>query len=37
MIVHVPKTIDNDIPLPGGASTFGYETARHWGVEIAKT
>ncbi|HHW20213.1 MAG TPA: diphosphate--fructose-6-phosphate 1-phosphotransferase [Thermodesulfovibrio thiophilus] len=35
-VVHVPKTIDNDIPLPGGASTFGYETARHWGVEIAK-
>lgn len=35
-IVHVPKTIDNDIPLPGGVSTFGYETARHWGVEIVK-
>ncbi|WP_333654588.1 diphosphate--fructose-6-phosphate 1-phosphotransferase [Dissulfurispira sp.] len=35
-VVHVPKTIDNDIPLPGGASTFGYETARHWGVEIVK-
>ncbi|BCB95235.1 pyrophosphate--fructose 6-phosphate 1-phosphotransferase [Dissulfurispira thermophila] len=35
-VVHVPKTIDNDIPLPGGASTFGYETARHWGVEIIK-
>lgn len=35
-IVHVPKTIDNDIPLPGGVSTFGYQTARHWGVEIVK-
>jgi 6-phosphofructokinase 1 len=35
-VVHVPKTIDNDIPLPGGASTFGYQTARHWGVEIVK-
>jgi 6-phosphofructokinase 1 len=35
-VVHVPKTIDNDIPLPGGVSTFGYETARHWGVEIVK-
>jgi len=35
-VVHVPKTIDNDLPLPGGASTFGYETARHWGVEIVK-
>lgn len=35
-IVHVPKTIDNDIPLPGGASTFGYQTARHFGVEIVQ-
>jgi 6-phosphofructokinase 1 len=35
-VVHVPKTIDNDIPLPGGDSTFGYQTARHWGVEIIK-
>jgi 6-phosphofructokinase 1 len=33
-VVHVPKTIDNDIPLPGGLSTFGYETARHVGVQI---
>ena len=33
-IVHVPKTIDNDLPLPGGAPTFGFETARHWGTEI---
>jgi 6-phosphofructokinase 1 len=33
-VVHVPKSIDNDIPLPGGMPTFGYETARHWGVEI---
>jgi 6-phosphofructokinase len=30
----VPKTIDNDTPLPGGLSTFGYETARHEGVHI---
>lgn len=35
-VAHVPKTIDNDIPLPGGMPTFGYETARHWGVEIVK-
>ncbi|MBI3593028.1 MAG: 6-phosphofructokinase [Nitrospirae bacterium] len=35
-VVHVPKTIDNDIPLPGGASTFGYQTARHLGVEIVE-
>ncbi|MBZ0154672.1 MAG: 6-phosphofructokinase [Alphaproteobacteria bacterium] len=33
-VAHVPKTIDNDIPLPGSASTFGYQTARHWGVKI---
>jgi ATP-dependent phosphofructokinase / diphosphate-dependent phosphofructokinase len=31
---HVPKTIDNDLPLPGGAPTFGFETARHVGVEL---
>ncbi|MCS7203889.1 MAG: diphosphate--fructose-6-phosphate 1-phosphotransferase [Thermodesulfovibrio sp.] len=35
-VVHVPKTIDNDLPMPGGAPTFGYETARHWGVELVK-
>jgi 6-phosphofructokinase 1 len=33
-VVHTPKTIDNDIPLPGGFSTFGYQTARHVGVKI---
>lgn len=33
-VVHVPKTIDNDLTLPGGRSSFGYHTARHWGVEI---
>ena len=33
-VVHTPKTIDNDIPLPGGFSTFGYQTARHVGVSI---
>jgi len=31
--VHVPKTIDNDLPLPGHIPTFGYQTARHFGVE----
>lgn len=35
-IVHVPKTIDNDLPLPGGTPTFGFETARHWGTEIVE-
>lgn len=33
-VVHTPKTIDNDIPIPGGFSTFGYQTARHVGVEL---
>lgn len=35
-IVHVPKTIDNDLPLPGGTQTFGYETARDLGVKLVK-
>ena len=35
-IVHVPKTIDNDLDLPNGMSTFGFQTARHVGVEIVK-
>lgn len=33
-VVHVPKTIDNDLPLPGSMPTFGYETARSVGAEI---
>ena len=33
-IAHIPKTIDNDLPLPGNMPTFGYETARHVGCEI---
>jgi 6-phosphofructokinase 1 len=33
-VVHVPKTIDNDLDLPQGIPTFGYQTARHIGVEI---
>ncbi len=35
-VVHVPKTIDNDLNLPQGVSTFGFQTARHVGVEIVK-
>jgi 6-phosphofructokinase len=35
-VAHVPKTIDNDLPLPGGAPTFGFETARHVGVGIVR-
>jgi len=33
-VAHVPKTIDNDLPLPDGMPTFGYETARHVGTEL---
>jgi ATP-dependent phosphofructokinase / diphosphate-dependent phosphofructokinase len=32
-IVHCPKTIDNDLPLPGDTPTFGYNTARHIGTK----
>jgi 6-phosphofructokinase 1 len=35
-VVHVPKTIDNDLDLPAMVSTFGFETARHYGAEIVK-
>ncbi len=35
-IAHVPKTIDNDLPLPGGMPTFGFETARHVGTELVR-
>jgi 6-phosphofructokinase 1 len=35
-VAHVPKTIDNDLDLPMSTSTFGFQTARHIGVEIVK-
>jgi 6-phosphofructokinase 1 len=35
-VVHVPKTIDNDLCLPHGMPTFGFQTARHMGVELVK-
>ena len=35
-IVHVPKTIDNDLDLPADIPTFGFQTARHVAVEIVK-
>jgi 6-phosphofructokinase 1 len=35
-VVHVPKTIDNDLDLPAHVDTFGFQTARHYGVEIVK-
>jgi len=33
-VVHVPKTIDNDLPLPADIPTFGFETARELGTRI---
>ncbi len=35
-VAHVPKTIDNDLDLPPHVDTFGFQTARHHGVEILK-
>jgi 6-phosphofructokinase 1 len=35
--IHVPKTIDNDLPLPEGIPTFGYQSAKEEGVQIANT
>jgi 6-phosphofructokinase 1 len=36
-VVSVPKTIDNDLPLPEHVPTFGYETARAVGAGIVET
>jgi ATP-dependent phosphofructokinase / diphosphate-dependent phosphofructokinase len=36
VVAHVPKTIDNDLPLPGSTPTFGFETARQLGVQIVR-
>ncbi len=35
--IHVPKTIDNDLPLPDGMPTFGYQSAKDKGAVIART
>jgi ATP-dependent phosphofructokinase / diphosphate-dependent phosphofructokinase len=35
-VAHVPKTIDNDLPLPDSIPTFGFETARQVGVGIVR-
>src|SRR3954469_8263494 len=35
-VAHVPKTIDNDLPLPGSTPTFGFDTARSLGVELVR-
>ncbi len=35
-VVHVPKTIDNDLPLPDGIPTFGFETAREHATAVVE-
>jgi len=35
--IHVPKTIDNDLPLPDRNPTFGFHTAKDEGVRIGNT
>lgn len=35
--IHVPKTIDNDLPLPGRNPTFGFHSAKDEGVKITNT
>lgn len=35
-VVHVPKTIDNDLDLPSNADTFGFQTARHIGCQLVE-
>jgi 6-phosphofructokinase 1 len=35
-VAHVPKTIDNDLPLPPSVPTFGFETARQVGVSVVR-
>jgi 6-phosphofructokinase len=36
-VVHVPKTIDNDLILPNEYPSFGFETARYVGTNILHT
>ncbi|MDK2897387.1 MAG: ATP-dependent phosphofructokinase / diphosphate-dependent phosphofructokinase [Candidatus Atribacteria bacterium] len=36
LVAHVPKTIDNDLPLPGGMPTFGFQTAREVATGLLK-
>jgi 6-phosphofructokinase len=36
-VASVPKTIDNDLPLPENAPTFGFETARAVGSAIIES
>ena len=36
-VVQIPKSIDNDLPLPASLTTLGYETARQVGVGIVNS
>jgi len=35
-VAHVPKTIDNDLPLPSFVPTFGFETAREHAATVVE-
>ena len=35
--IHVPKTIDNDLPLPNNTPTFGFNSAKDEGAHMART
>ena len=35
--IHVPKTIDNDLPLPDNTPTFGFNSAKNEGAHLART
>jgi 6-phosphofructokinase 1 len=35
-VAHVPKTIDNDLPLPGDMPTFGFRTACEVGAHLVR-
>ncbi|MFQ5899755.1 MAG: 6-phosphofructokinase, partial [Candidatus Methylomirabilia bacterium] len=35
-VAHIPKTIDNDLPLPREVVTFGYTTAVNLGKDLVK-
>ena len=35
--IHIPKTIDNDLPLPNNTPTFGFNSAKQEGAHLART
>ncbi len=35
-LAHIPKTIDNDLPLPGDLVTFGFTTACNLGKDLVR-